>query len=101
MKRSHNAFSMIELIFVILIMGIIAKFGFEYLFQAYNSFIYSKINNQLESDSEYAVEFITSRLSNRIKDSVITRDINNTAIPISQASGNSYNILEWIGLDYI
>ena len=71
--RIRNAFTMIELIFVIVIMGIIGKFGVEFLVQAYNSYIASSINNTLQYNSGAAVEFIATRLQDRIKDSVIVR----------------------------
>ena len=98
--KHHFAFTMIELIFVIVIMGIIGKFGVEFLAQAYNHFIHSSINNSLQAKSTYAVEFIASRLQNRIKDSVIARnDISALFVSLENASGDSYKVLEWIGVD--
>ena len=98
LKRS--AFTMIELIFVIVVMGIIGKFGVEFLAQAYKSFIFSKINHELQSTSEQTVEFIAARLQNRIKDSVIARTgAVSTFTPIQGASGNTYKVLEWIASD--
>ena len=67
----RNAFTMIELIFVIVIMGILGKFGTEFLIQTYNNFIFTKVNNTLQSNSAQTIEFIASRLQHRIKDSVI------------------------------
>ncbi|MEN8303593.1 MAG: type II secretion system protein [Campylobacterota bacterium] len=98
--RTRAAFTMIELIFVIVVMGIIGKFGVEFLAQAYKSFIFSNVNNALQSKSASAVEFIASRLQYRIKDSVIARDL---AVPetraIGSASGEAFTVLEWIGSD--
>jgi len=94
------AFTMIELIFVIVVMGILSKYGAEFLAQAYHNFVFSKINNELQSEAEMAVETIAARLQYRIKDSVIGRkssDGNFTAI--QSASGTQYNILEWVGSD--
>ena len=94
------AFTMIELIFVIVVMGILSKYGAEFLAQAYHNFVFSKINNELQSEAEIAVETIAARLQYRIKDSVIGRkssDGNFTAI--QSASGTQYNILEWVGSD--
>jgi len=98
--QKRFAFTMIELIFVIVIMGIIGKFGVEFLAQAYNSYMYEKINHTLQSNSAMAVEQIAKRLEFRIKDSVIAR-INTTSSPvaISEASGQNYKVLEWIGYD--
>lgn len=99
----RKAFTMIELVFVIVIMGIIGKFGVEFLAQAYKSFIYSSINNQLQAQSETAVEFISKRLENRIRDSVIVRDATNPNVPIGLDSalnnGTNYDVLEWVGSD--
>ena len=98
--KNRSAFTMLELIFVIVIMGILAKFGVEFLFQAYNSFIHSSINNTLQAQSGTAVESVAARLQYRIKDSVIGRkSSDNTFLPIGSASGNEYNILEWVGSD--
>jgi len=107
-KANSRAFTMIELIFVIVIMGILSKFGVEFLAQAYNSFIFSKINNTLQTNSASAVETIASRLQFRIKDSVIARKANDNNFAtnfraIGSATGtatdNDYNILEWVGYD--
>jgi len=100
----RTAFTMIELIFVIVIMGIIGKFGVEFLAQAYKSFIFAKINHELQSTSEQTVEFIAARLQNRIKDSVIARTTPPTTpptfFPVQQSSGaNTYTVLEWIASD--
>lgn len=104
MRLKHSAFTMIELVFVIVVLGIIGKFGVEFLAQAYNNFIHSTINNSLQGKSEYAVEFIASRLQDRIKDSVIGRasDVNasfKALSSISAAEGDNYTVLEWIGAD--
>ncbi|SMP88654.1 prepilin-type N-terminal cleavage/methylation domain-containing protein [Epsilonproteobacteria bacterium SCGC AD-311-C15] len=98
-KKTSKAFTMIELIFVIVIMGILAKFGVEFLAQAYNSFIHSKINNELQGQSETAVEFVANRLQYRIKDSVIARESNNSFNGLSGYSAGTAPILEWVGSD--
>lgn len=97
----RTAFTLIELLFVIVIMGIISKFGIEFLMQAYNTFIYSKINNELQSKSELAVETIANRLQYRIPQSTIKRIGTGTFTLASQwvANPDDYNVLEWIGYD--
>ncbi|MEA3330771.1 MAG: prepilin-type N-terminal cleavage/methylation domain-containing protein [Campylobacterota bacterium] len=98
-------FTMIELIFVIVVMGIIGKFGTEFLAQAYRSFIFSSVNNTLQAQSEMAVETIASRLQFRIKDSVIGRrsdDFTKFEAPagiVSPLVLEDYDILEWVGSD--
>jgi len=101
--QKRFAFTMIELIFVIVIMGIIGKFGVEFLAQAYTSYMYEKINHTLQTNSGMAVEQIAKRLEYRIKDSVIAR-ISKTTDPvpindINLTQANSYTVLEWIAYD--
>ncbi|PHQ65442.1 MAG: protein containing prepilin-type N- cleavage/methylation domain protein [Sulfurimonas sp.] len=107
LKINRKAFTMLELIFVIVIMGIMGKFGVEFLAQAYNSFIFSNINNTLQSQSGTAVEFISTRLQHRIKDSAIVRNTNinqaSTADDIwnllTQSEDENATVLEWVSAD--
>jgi len=97
-------FTMIELVFVIVVMGIIGKFGVEFLAQAYKGFIFSNVNHSLQANGEMAVESIATRLQYRIKDSVIGRESANANFTtnyraIGSASGSQYNILEWVSTD--
>jgi type II secretory pathway pseudopilin PulG len=92
-------FTMLELVFVIVVMGIIGKFGVEFLAQAYKSFIFSSVNHNLQSSSEMAVETIAAKLQFRIKDSVIARKSDDSFTAIGSASGDSYKLLEWVGSD--
>ncbi|MDT8338669.1 MAG: prepilin-type N-terminal cleavage/methylation domain-containing protein [Sulfurimonas sp.] len=97
MRRA--AFTLLELIFVIVIMGILAKFGIELLSQAYKSFIFSSVNNRLQSQSSAAVETIASRLQYRIKDSVIAREADDDFFGLAGYSDDNATILEWVATD--
>lgn len=98
--HSHKAFTLLELVFVIVVMGILGKFGVEFLSEAYKNFIYSNINNTLQSNSATAVEFISTRLQHRIKDSIIARKADGSFKPLISADyNNTATILEWIGSD--
>jgi hypothetical protein len=88
-----------ELIFVIVIMGILSKFGVEFLAQAYNSYILSSINNSLQANSAAAVETIASKLQYRIKDSVIARETDFTFSGLPGYTAATAPILEWVGSD--
>ncbi|MCF6339809.1 MAG: prepilin-type N-terminal cleavage/methylation domain-containing protein [Sulfurimonas sp.] len=97
-------FTMLELVFVIVIMGILGKFGVEFLAQAYNSFIFSSINNTLQAQSSLALKSVASKLQYRIKDSVIVRNSNDANfatnfVAIANADPNLHNIIEWVGSD--
>ena len=99
-KMNRKAFTMLELVFVIVIMGIIGKFGVEFIAQAYKSFIFSKINNELQANSASAVEFIAKRLEYRIKNSTITRNLGaGTWTALVSSNDENATVLEWIGVD--
>jgi prepilin-type N-terminal cleavage/methylation domain-containing protein len=103
--KKHNAFTMLELLFAIVVIGILSKFGVEFLAQAYRNFIYSNINHTLQAQSANAVELIASRLQYRIKDSVIARheDDLDEFYPVADLNTtldqSKYTVLEWIGED--
>jgi len=99
--QKRLAFTMIELIFVIVIMGIVGKFGFEFLAQAYSTYIHQQVNHTLQTNGAMAVEQIAKRLEYRIKDSVIARETKITdAIPIAQIdTTKTYTVLEWLAID--
>jgi len=98
--KNRFAFTMIELIFVIMIMGILAKYGVEFLVKSYDSYVFSKINNTLQTDSENAIEMIASRLQFRIKDSIIAKKANDDYKALAESDyGEDATILEWVGRD--
>ncbi|MFA6138456.1 MAG: prepilin-type N-terminal cleavage/methylation domain-containing protein [Sulfurimonas sp.] len=97
--RFRPAFTLIELVFVIVVIGIIGKFGVEFLAQSYKNFIFSNVNNSLQANSATAVEFISTRLQHRIKDSIIARKASGGFVALGNASGEEYTILEWVGAD--
>lgn len=100
--KIRNAFTMIELIFVIVIMGILAKFGVEFLAQAYRTFIFSSVNHHLHSNGQYTVEFIANRLQYRIKDSIIGKKADNSFVALANvnpAQASDYIVLEWASAD--
>jgi prepilin-type N-terminal cleavage/methylation domain-containing protein len=103
-SNNRKAFTMLELVFVIVIMGILAKFGVEFVAQAYRNYIFSTINNKLQAKSAYAVEMIAKRLEHRIKRSVIFRNTNNgnsdvNFVFIDADTDANASVLEWIASD--
>ena len=102
-KRS--AFSLLELVFVMVIIGILSKFGVDLFAQSYQNFLFTKINNKLQNESATAVEFIAKRLSYRINDSVIGR-LTDTSYTAAGYDGiqsidptKNYLVLEWVSKD--
>ena len=93
-----SAFTLLELIFVIVIIGILSKYGVELLSQAYKNFIFSSVNNALQANSAAAVESIAARLQYRIKDSVIAREPADF-FGLAGYSADNATVLEWVGAE--
>ena len=73
MKKTKKAFTLIELIIVITVLGVISLMSFNTLMNLYQNYFQSKVINELETQSEIALEQISMLLSHRIKQSVIAR----------------------------
>lgn len=105
MKKNRKAFSLLELIFVIVIMGIVGKFGVELLFQAYNHFLINTAENRFQAQSEATVEQVASRLAYRIPGSEIVRQQStglNTFGSIATVADDGIvntTVFEWVGYD--
>ncbi len=102
----RKGFTLLELVFVIVIFGIMSKFGADILYKIYENYVYSNTFNRLQNQSEAAVKQIANRLQYRIKDSTVARvgtagtvitigDISNTAGDLMEDA----TVLEWIGTD--
>ena len=93
-----KGFTLIELVFVIVVLGIISMFGADLYTKIYKSYIHVRAVNQLEARTQNAMMLITNRLEDRIKSSTIGRDLAvNDFVPISALDNPRYDILEWIG----
>ena len=99
----RKGFTLLEVVFVIIILGVMSKFGVELLYKIYENYVYSNTYNRLENRSEMAVKQIANRLQARIKDLTIARvgsagsvitvgDANNAALA-------NATVLEWVGVD--
>lgn len=101
-----KAFTLLEVVFVIVIIGILSKFGVELLANAYQNFIQTEIVTRQSANSAYAVEMIAKRLQYRVKESVIIRyqaDVNNgnwdQFVSLEGKSSDTQEIMEWVGYD--
>ena len=98
--RKKSAFTMIELVMVIVVLGIVASIGADIIARMYENYIKTRAINKLQAQTEIVLNEISKRLQYRIKDSVIARNNSNfnDYVPLSDAN-DSYQILEWIGKD--
>ncbi len=98
MKKS--AFTMMELIFVIVIMGIIAGGTFIQISTIYEDMIQKQNSSELESEAKVIAEQVTARLSSSIKESLVALDDLGGADckgVSTLVSGDNNGILAWVG----
>ncbi|WP_442765437.1 type II secretion system protein [Sulfurospirillum cavolei] len=100
--KKRSAFTMIELVMVIVIFGIIASIGAEIITKMYENYLRTRAINRLQSQTEMTLEQVAKRLQYRIKDSVrASNDGGVSWLPLPSAintPGNVYNTIEWIGI---
>ncbi|MBD3842577.1 MAG: prepilin-type N-terminal cleavage/methylation domain-containing protein [Campylobacterales bacterium] len=103
-----KGFTLLELVFVIVVLAIISKFGVELLSTAYKNFMATAVHTTLSSSSTSTVEFIANRLRYRIDGSLIIRNNSNYTDLVklqdvnpsnSSLYDSSHNVLEWIVYD--
>ena len=100
MKR---AFTLLELIIVIVILGIIAMMSFNAMMNIYSNYFQTRTVNELETQTEIALEQISKRLEHRIKPSVIARKTDGAFLALNDSGVNlnaEYEILEFIPYAY-
>ena len=100
MKR---AFTLLELVVVIVVLGIIAMMSFNAIMNIYSNYFQTRTVNELETQTEIALEQISKRLEHRIKPSVIARKPSGEFLALNDSGVNlvaEYEILEFIPYAY-
>lgn len=100
MKR---AFTLLELVVVIVVLGIIAMMSFNAIMNIYSNYFQTRTVNELETQTEIALEQISKRLEHRIKPSVIARKPSGGFLSLNDNRVNlnsGYEILEFIPYAY-
>jgi len=102
--KQRIAFTMIEVVFVIVVLGIISSIGSTIIAQLYENYIVQRAMHRVSIKTELAVNQIVNRLAYRINSTVIAR--NPSAASYTQlvnitlgTTNTNNNILEWIGYD--
>jgi prepilin-type N-terminal cleavage/methylation domain-containing protein len=102
-KRLTPAFSMLELIFVIVVLGIVASIGAETISKVYEGYIVQRAEHRATLKTELAATQIANRLASAIPGTVyrIRKDTNAyESIQTDLAvSGDLYKGLRWVGSD--
>ena len=95
-----RAFTLIEIVMVIVVLGVVAMIGTNIITHMYEGYIRSKVVNKLQADSEQILDKISKRLMYRIKNSVVTSELGSNYLKLSNPNvTRDYDVLEWIGYD--
>ena len=96
-----KAFTLLELIIVMVVLGIVSMISAEIIASIYERYVINRTIDKLESKTELTLDIIGQKLQYRIKESVIARKnkLSNDIKPLANAD-DSYKILEWIGYDH-
>ena len=100
-----KAFTLLELIFVIVILGIVSSIGSSVIVQVYESYIIQKATHNASIKTELAINQLANRLASRINRSLVAREPNtNNILTLQQITTTTlnrddYTALEWIGYD--
>lgn len=95
-----KAFSMLELVFVIAILGIVSSIGAEIIAKTYESYIVQRAQHRASLKTELAATQIANRLAYAIPGTVVRRSALTTASEdINAPTITDHNILQWVGAD--
>jgi len=102
-KRLTPAFSMLELTFVIAILGIVASIGAEMIAKVYEGYIVQRAEYKATVKTELAATQIANRLASAIPGTVYRK--NSTASTVEEITddmslpGDQYTVLQWVSAD--
>jgi len=99
----RKAFTLLELIFVIVVLAIVLGIVAEIVAKMYGGYIEAKTNDGLQSKIEFAAQQIANRLSYRVNPTVVAMDGTNRVElkNYDETTHSNYTILEWIGRDFV
>ena len=92
---------MLELIFVIVILGIVSSIGAELIANVYESYIVQRAQHRASLKTELAATQIANRLASAIPGTVVRKSTLNdaTATDINEPGVTTDTILQWVGAD--
>ena len=96
----RRAFTMIELLFVVVILGIVASLGAEIIAKTYESYIVQRAQYRANIKTELAINEIANRLRYAIPSTIGTRaSSTGTFRPFSATTAPNVRVLQWVGYD--
>ena len=100
--KLRKGFSLIELIFVIVVVGIIASVSLSLIFNVYQNYITQRAVSQLTQEVNILGSQLYNYISKRIRGTIIAKEFNNPVnhTQLDSDTEGNYTVLEWIGYDY-
>jgi prepilin-type N-terminal cleavage/methylation domain-containing protein len=108
-RQTKRGFTLIELIFSIIILGIIGMIGAEIVARVFERYAATRDMERAQSDLRRTLDILAARLNHRVKNSTVAYDIDGGAgvVPVYQPTGGTggwnledYEALEWLGIAY-
>lgn len=102
MKRVRKAFSMIELIFVIVVLGIVASLGAEMIAKVYHSYIIQKAQHNAYLKTELAALQVANRLGYLVPGTLYRIENNGTTesfLAGQSLTSHEYKGFQWVAAD--
>ena len=95
---------MLELVFVIVVLGIVASIGAEMIAKVYESYIVQRAEHRATIKTELAATQIANRLASAIPGTVFRRTLRSGGTienvnDYMSLNGDSYRVLQWVGAD--
>jgi len=106
--KKHSAFTLLEVIFVLVILGIISSIGSSMIVQVYESYITQNALYKANAKTELVSNQVVNRLSYAIPGTTISKDISNPGIIEDinwirlekiPSFDTNFTTIEWIGYD--
>ena len=100
MSLKRHAFTMLELLFVIVILGIVSSIGAEIIAQTYENYIIQRAQYKANIKTELALNQIANRLRYAIPSTIGARKTAaSTYVALDDVTDPDMNVLQWVGYD--
>lgn len=99
-NKMRHALTMLELVFVIVILGIVSSIGAEIIANTYESYIVQRAQYRATTKTELALSQIANRLRYAIPGTVGGRvSTADSFVPITNISAATMGVLQWVAYD--
>jgi len=96
----HRAFTLLELVFAIVILGIVASIGAEVITQTFESYIIQRAQYRANIKTELAINQIANRLRYALPGTIGARKtLGDTYISLDLVTDPDMKVLQWVGYD--